>query len=905
MKHIHYKLLSFFGICVFLFQFISCQEDKISFNEEIRPILNKNCISCHGGVKQSGGFGMVFRENALRETESGVLAIIPGEPNESELVKRLRHNDPEIRMPMEAEPLKEEEIVLIEKWIEQGAEWEEHWAFISPNSIVPPAIDSSWVKNEIDQFVMKKLVDNKLIPSKVADPYTLIRRLSLDITGLPPTEDQVNRFLVDSSYQNYEQLADEMLASPKYGEHWASMWLDLARYADSRGYEKDSYRSIWQYRDWVIKAFNNDMPFDQFTVEQLAGDLLPNPNIDQLVATGFHRNSVSNDEGGSDNEEFRVASVIDRVNTTWEVWQGITMGCVQCHSHPYDPIKQEEFYSSYAFFNNSTDGDLPHDLPQLKTFAGEDSTDLEEVKSWIVKNASKEESNKWERIIRTKEPMIRPLLFSEFDNVSFQNRGDQDFMVVLGGAFIKLSDVDLRKIAQVYLQYYRNEKESTKVIVRKDSVNGEKIGEFDLGYARGWRNLTLSGTEIQQSNDITDVYLVFEGEKDEYKCTVDGILLTESLPGKSLEGYENIRTIVDALLIKKGEKNTAIVCENPEKFQRKTHIFLRGNWMVTGQEVTPSVPGIFDSIPADKPANRLSFAQWLVNGKNPLTARVITNRFWNKIFGKGLISTVEDFGSQGEAPSHPQLLDWMALKFSDDYKWSIKKLMKLIVMSNTYRQSSSVSTELLEKDPNNVLLARAPRVRLSAEQVRDQALMASGLLSDKMYGPSVMPTQPEGVWQVVYSGQSWKTSKGEDKYRRGLYTYLRRSSPYPSFITFDASNREFCLSRRIRTNTPLQALVTLNDSVYFETAQVLAKEMQDTSEDLKKQLEHGYQKLLFKPLSVEKSKILENLFHETYQYYEENEEEAKVVTGTDDIQLATLIIVANSLMNLDEVIVKS
>ncbi|WP_020527714.1 DUF1553 domain-containing protein [Flexithrix dorotheae] len=905
MKRIRYKLLSLIGCCVFLFQFISCQEDKISFNKEIRPILNKNCISCHGGVKQSGGFGMVFRENALKETESGVMAIVPGEPNKSEIIKRIRHHDPELRMPLEAEPLKEEEIELIEKWIAQGAEWEEHWAFIPPKSIQPPAIDSPWVKNEIDQFVMKKLVDNQITPSKVADPYTLIRRLSLDITGLPPTQDQVNRFLADSTYQNYERLADEMLNSPKYGEHWASMWLDLARYADSRGYEKDSYRSIWQYRDWVVKAFNSDMPFDQFTIEQLAGDLLPNPSIDQLIATGFHRNSVSNDEGGSDNEEFRVASVIDRVNTTWEVWQGITMGCVQCHSHPYDPIKLEEFYTSYAFFNNSTDGDLPHDLPQLRTFEGEDSTDLEEIKSWIVKNANEEESNKWERIIRTKEPMIRPLLFSDFDNVSFQNRGDQDFMVVLGGAFIKLSDVDLSKTAQVYLQYYRNDKEPAEVVVRKDSVNGEKIGEFELGYARGWGNLTLSGTEILQSNETTDLYLVFEGEKNEYKCTVDGILLTESLPGKNLEGYQHIQAMVDSLLIKKGGKSTAIVCENPEKFQRKTHVFMRGNWMVTGQEVTPAVPGIFDSIPANKTANRLSFAQWLVDGNNPLTSRVITNRFWNKIFGKGIISSVEDFGAQGEAPSHPELLDWLALKFSDDYQWSVKKLVKLIVMSNTYRQSSSVSPELLEKDPNNVFLARAPRVRLSAEQVRDQALMASGLLSDKMYGPSVMPTQPEGVWQVVYSGLSWKTSEGEDKYRRGLYTYLRRSSPYPSFITFDASNREFCLSRRIRTNTPLQALVTLNDSVYFETAQVLAKEMQNTSAELKEQLEHGYQKLLFKPLTKEKSQILETLFHETYQYYEENNEEAKIVTGTDDIQLAALIIVANSLMNLDEVIVKS
>lgn len=898
-----YQTIIYSSLIVFIL-FFSCQkEEKISFNQDIRPILNKNCLGCHGGVKQSGGLGLVFRENALGKTESGKFAIIPGNPKNSEMMHRIRHTDPEMRMPLDAPPLSEEEMALIEKWIKQGADWEEHWAYIKPAALSPPEINDPWIDNDIDKFIVRKIRAKDLTPSKRAEPNTLMRRLSFDITGLPPSNQLIEEFTADPSDSHYEKIVDKMLASPKYGEHWASMWLDLARYADSKGYEKDRPRTIWPYRDWVIKAFNNDMPFDQFTIEQLAGDLLPEPSSDQLIATAFHRNTVSNDEGGTDNEEFRIASLIDRVNTTWEVWQSVTMGCVQCHSHPYDPFTHKEYYESLAFFNNTTDADLPHDRPVFKAFKPEDAFKLQEIKEWITKIDSEKAAKKWERLIITNEPVIRPSGFAEMEGVINHNRGDQDFMQVYDKSYIKLADVDLKNAGYIFVHYRSVSQGGGSIEIHRNSLQGPVVGRIDLNAVQK-KGMKWAGTKITDAENTADLYFKFKNNQDGLMCYLDGFMLAPPISDHA-DGIENIISKIASLFNADASHTMPILAENIQGFRRKTHVFTRGNWLVKGDKVEETLPDILHDTLNKVERGRLGLAEWLVSEDNPLTARVTVNRFWNKIFGSGIVATLEDFGTQGDLPSHPELLDWLALKFSKDYAWSTKKLIKLIVMSSTYRQSAVVSPEHLEKDPSNRWLARAPRVRMSAEQIRDQALSISGLLSDKMYGPSVMPPQPEGLWKQVYIDFKWETSAGEDRYRRALYTFMRRSNPYPSFITFDAATREFCLSRRIRTNTPLQALVTLNDPVYMEAALALAKYMMAKGDDLDQQIREGYYQAMKKNISKEKLLTLSKLYAETLPHYKNNTEEASKVTGSHDPELASLTIVASALINLDEFITKS
>ena len=879
----------------------SCTEEKVDFNAQVRPILNKNCISCHGGVKQSGDFGLIFRENALQETKNGKIGIVPGHPEKSEMIARINHENPEMRMPLEREPLSKEEIDILTKWIKQGAEWQEHWAYIKPQEPEVTQTKSGWAKNEIDHFILNKIEENGLSPSEEANKYDLVRRVYLDLTGLPPTPKQVDDFVNDNSAQAFEALVDELLASPKYGEHWASMWLDLARFADSKGYEADRGRHIWKYRDWVIKAFNNDLPFDQFTIEQLAGDLLPEPSINQLIATAFHRNTLNNDEGGTDNEEYRVASVIDRVNTTWEVWQSTTMACVQCHSHPYDPIKMEEYYTSFAFFNNTSDWDVPAEHPLLKEFEAEDEAKLDEIKKWIAGRSTASESGKWEKFLLVGEPKLRPEDFEEVENVVHYNRAGQDHMRVYDGSYVKIKGVPLQDIDRIYLNYSQGSKDLGELWIRADSLKGPVIGKTTLTKTNGFTNIPI---RLTNHPGTADLYFQFKGRSDDYNGSIDGFLLGEKLPGDKDAEYQRVYQEIDEMLNAPFKNTTPIMIEKPETHSRQTNVFVRGNWLVKGDEVSPGIPALFTSEETGF-NNRLDMAKWLVSDENPLTGRVMVNRFWAKLFGKGLVATVEDFGTLGDYPSHPALLDWLALRFSGEWNWQVKKLLKTIVMSATYRQSSKVPAVAMEKDPDNKWLSRSPRVRLSAEQIRDQALAVSGLLSDKMYGPSVMPPQPDGVWTVVYSNATWNTSEGEDAYRRGLYTYTRRSSPYPSFITFDAAGREFCLSRRINTNTPLQALVTLNDPVYFEAAKNLAKQIREVKGDKKAKVEAAYDKVMGKMPTAGKTDILINLLEETEGYYKENEAEAYKLTGSEDLELATLTVMANALMNMDEFIVKN
>ena len=442
MKSKHYNIL-LLGLIIIIG--VSCNEERVDFNAQIRPILNKNCVSCHGGVRQNGGYDLIFEENALGKTKNDNIGIVPGNPGKSELIKRINHKDPEMRMPPESEPLKKEEIKLLTNWIKQGAQWDDHWAYINPKEIVVPKTESSWVNNEIDHFILQKIDAQGLKPSAEADKFDLVRRLYLDLTGLPPSLNQVKSFVNDTKSNAYENLVDTLLVSENYGEHWASMWLDLARYADSKGYEKDDGRQIWKYRD---------KPFDEFTIEQLAGDLLTDPSFDQLIATAFHRNTLNNDEGGTNNEEYRVAAVIDRVNTTFEVFQSTTMACVQCHSHPYEPIKHEEYYKSFAFFNNTSDWDISPEIPLLKELVSEDSVKLEEVKEWISKHSDAKEGNKWEQFVLVGEPKLRAEDFDSVQNVVHRNRTGQDYMVASNGSLIKIKNVDLNNINRIYFNIF-------------------------------------------------------------------------------------------------------------------------------------------------------------------------------------------------------------------------------------------------------------------------------------------------------------------------------------------------------------------------------------------------------------------------------------------------------------------
>jgi hypothetical protein len=888
-----------------------CKEPEIDFNTEIKPILNKHCISCHGGVKRNGNFSVLFRDEALDTTESGKRGIIPGDPDHSEMIRRITSTDPEERMPYKEEPLSENEIQLLKKWIRQGAPWGVHWAYVAPKAVPVPTTgrakegiysDKEWAKNEIDYFIHEKLKQEKLTPSGEASPEILIRRLYLDLIGLPPTDAEVEAYLKEESADAYERVVDHLLASPHFGEKWASWWLDMARYSDTKGYERDAGRTIWRYRDWVIRAFNSDMPFDQFTIEQLAGDLLPNPSDDQLVATAFHRNTMNNDEGGTEDEEFRVAAVIDRVGTTWEVWQSTTMACVQCHTHPYDPFLHEEYYKSMAFFNNTRDEDTQGEHPNLRTYQEEDEKKLEQIRQWIWERAGPERESAETLFLRTLEPKHHPHDFDEFLNGELI---DTKWLGIRSGGSARLRKIKLDGKASLYMNYWTGESGGS-LEIKKDGLNGEVIASVKLNKTKGARKIIA--VPLTAVSGRHDLYFVFHNagiSPEKPVCGIEWIALRDALPGKSHHAYDEMnRTFME--LLNAAVENTPVMIESNQEQFRPTHVFERGNWLAQGARVDPGVPASLNPFPNNEPANRLGFARWLFENDNPLTARSAVNRFWEQIFGQGIVETPEDFGTQGATPSHPELLDWMALRFKNDHRWSMKKLLKDIVMSATYRQDSYLTEEHIQKDPSNRFLARAPRLRLSAEQVRDQALAVSGLLSKKMFGKSVMPYQPAGIWNTVYNGESWNESDGEDAYRRSVYTYMKRTSPYPAFMMFDGSSREVCVSRRIRTNTPLQALVTLNDSSFIVAARHLALQMMSKGKTPREQIESGYRQMLGRSMPPKKLSIFVDLYKDAYQRYDTDKKASGKLTASEIASpaLAALTVVANGLLNLDEAMMK-
>ena len=890
-----------------LIYYFSSSKEKIDYNTQIKPIFNKKCIACHGGVKAKSNFSLLFREDALKPAKSGKYPIVPGYPGKSEMIRRITNNDPDERMPYKHDPLSKEEISILKKWIKQGAEWGEHWAYISVKKPELPDTKNKWVRNEIDQFIYQKLEEEKLKPSPEADKQTLLRRASLDLIGMPAEENIAKRYLNDNSDKAYENLIDGLLKSKRYGEKWTSMWLDLARYADTKGFEKDPGRNIWPYRDWLINAFNEDIPYDKFLIEQLAGDLLPDPTDAQYIATGFHRNTVTNDEGGTDNEEYRTAAVIDRVNTTWTALMSTTFGCVQCHSHPYDPIRHDEYYKFLAFFNNSRDCDSQEDYPLLRRFEKEDSIEALRIKEWLKQNGSDAEAKKFYRLLKTWEPVTTS--FERTDKYINAEQRETKWLLIRKRSDFRMTQIDLSD-KNYFLFRYKGYPTDGVWTIHLDSMNGSVWKTIKVPETKG--ESKIYGVDVDPVAGVHDLYFSYFSkklEKDDFTALIlDWFYFGQQFPGKGKEGYDSTFSSYMRLL-NKPVKTTPIMSENSPDLYRETNVFERGNWLVKGDKVKADIPKLFSPIQKNGTKDRMDLALWLTNKKHPLTARTMVNRLWEQIFGNGIVETLEDFGTQGAAPTHKELLDWLAWQFMNDDNWSMKKMIKTIVMSATYRQQSTVNDELLKKDPYNKFYARGPRVRLSAEQVRDQALCISGLISDKMYGPGIMPFQPKGIWNSPYSGEKWKQSSGEDQYRRGVYIYWKRTAAYPSMTTFDGTSREICTARRIRTNTPLQALVTLNDSAYIEMARNFAYRLQkETGKNVNDQIKRGYELATGHAIDEKDLSILEDLYKNALEKFDRDKDKTCEMIGVNDEhnnpETAALIVVTNAILNLDEVVTK-
>lgn len=885
--------------------FLAFRPNPVDYNTQIKPIINKKCISCHGGVKAKGGFSLLFREEALAATKSGKPAIIPGSPDESEFMRRITISDPEDRMPFKHDPLSKEEIDLFRRWIKEGVQWGLHWAYAPVKQETVPNISDNWIRNDIDRFILQRLQEEKLHPAADAAPEILRRRLALDIVGVPATDSLFPNLPAIFSNDNYEKAVDTLLASPRFGEKWASMWLDLSRYADTRGYEADRGRTIWRYRDWVIDAFNADKPYDIFLKEQMAGDLLPDPTDAQYIATAFHRNAMTNDEGGTDNEEFRTAAVMDRINTTWTGILGTSFSCVQCHSHPYDPFKHEDYYKFMAFFNNTRDEDTEAEYPLLRTFKTEDSATLIQVRDWLKSEVSEEKSKEYFRFLKTWQPTVNSLLCDEFKNAALVSSW---YAGLRKDGSCRLKKAPLQNGSALMFRYV-NWKPGAVWTIRLDSLNGAVLKTIPLANSNGnWKIETVSIPQIEGHRDLYFVYTNPQLKSfEETGVLFEWFRFTDPFPGKDKAGYDSAYARYQRLLNASTVVTTPILLENPAAQKRPTHVFERGNWLVKGPEVKPGIPALL-TIGEKQVNDRKDFADWLIDKKNPLTARVFVNRIWEQLFGYGIVETLEDFGSQGINPTHRELLDHLAWQFMYEDKWSIKKLIKRIVLSSTYRQTSVAPAELLQKDPYNKLYARGPRMRLSAEQIRDQALAISGILSTKMYGPGIMPYQPDGIWNSPYNGAQWIKSSGEDQYRRAVYIYWKRSAAYPSNVTFDAAGRQLCIARRIRTNTPLQALTLMNDPAYLDMARHFAYAMLDKGGSTELQIKKAYKIATGREAKKETIETFLKLHQSALTSFKADKERTCEMIGImnerNNPATAAMVVVMNTMMNLDEVVMK-
>lgn len=943
-------------MCVALFSHAGnaaeVSQPDVDFNRDVRPIFTGHCTACHGGVKQAADLSFVYRDAALGVVE-------PYDPDASYLIDRVISENPDERMPPSehGRGLTEAEVDTLRRWIAQGASWGKHWAYEEPQRHDADTLDpNQWCRAPIDRFILARLEAEELQPADAEIPSRWLRRAYLDLIGLPPTMEERSEFLrlLDAKGEvAYELVVDDLLASPHFGERWATVWLDQIRYADSKGLGMDGRRNIWKYRDWVIQAFNDDMPYDTFTIKQIAGDLLPNPSIDDRIATAAHRLTQTNEEGGTDDEEFRVAAVLDRVTTTWQAWQGTTFGCVQCHNHPYDPFLNEEFYEFTAFFNNTVDCDLGEDWPVVET--PEDPAQYE--RAGVLDNQIRSLTEQiWQR---RHEIAFRQDAWSPITSMTAETSNDTQAVVepVHGfaefhtvGTVSKDTDFDLRaalpkslrKVTAVRLTALPLD--PAKALA--DSEWGFVLSHIDVSVLREGEgeptSVKIASVVIDEPHPLQDpqrsirerpasgfsaytrihypreAVFIFERPVDVDEGAVLRVQLvhrSEALGAfpliirrghLSVTGDESMRDRLsaeeitsledqrDGLLAERREIKsieTPVLDERPAHLSRPTYTFVRGLFLDKGEKVSANTPDALPPLPEGAVANRLTLAKWLVSPENPLTARVAVNRYWARLFGTGIVGTEEDFGATGEPPSHPDLLDDLAVRFREDYRWSTKKLLRELVLSSTYRQSARIRDDLVERDRANRLLARGPRRPLPAEMVRDQSLALSGLLSDRLFGPPVHPPIPDGIWMPFVAGDRWATPKegDEDRYRRSIYTYTKRSIPYPTFAAFDAPTREFCTPRRLTSNTPIQALMVLNDAAFVECSQALADRLQQQEGTLADQLTFGFVACTCREPSESEVKVMLEAFRRISQR---------------DGETVAWQSLASTLLNLDEILTK-
>jgi len=991
----------------------------IEFNRDIRPILSDKCYTCHGPDQSNRRTKLRFdTETGAKQDLGGRFAIVPGDSEKSEMIRRITAKVPAMRMPpvWSSYRLSEHEIDLIRLWIQQGAKWEKHWSFIPPKRRpLPPVAHRDWPRNPIDNFVLARLEHEGLAPSPEADRERLIRRVTLDLTGLPPTPAEVDAFLNEASPAAYEKVVDRLLASPRYGERMAARWLDAARYADTNGYQTDGERSMWRWRDWVIDAFNRNMPFDQFTVDQIAGDMLPNAALPQKIATGFNRNHRGNGEGGIIPEEYAVEYVVDRVDTTATVWLGLTLGCARCHDHKYDPITQKEFYQVFAYFNNVPEsgrawkyGNSPPvvqaptpaqqaELAALETrLAAAESaftklkTELERAQSAWEKSDARSAQVDW-TITRGMVAQRRLAGRNLFDGKRSVEVGDvaqfgfydkftlsawirataptgaiitraEDVAEGEGyGLYLKDGKLKANLVKRWLDDALRVETEHTLELNQWHHVlmtyNGSRIADGVKIYIDGEpQKLKINLDELNQSFDTSEPLRVgagggpdnrFQGQMRDARvynvalapdevavaATDTPVNVIAQIPAEKRtraqsdkialyflerEAPPHIRSVWQQLITLRDQKQhligsfPTVMVMQERATPRDTFVLIRGAYDRPGEKVSPGLPAVLPPLPAGSANNRLGFAKWLVDPENPLTARVIVNRFWQMSFGVGLVKTVEDFGSQGEWPANLELLDWLATEFMRT-GWDVKAMQKLIFMSAAYRQSSKVTPELQQRDPENRLLARGPRVRLPAEMIRDQALAISGLLVEKIGGPSVKPYQPAGLWKEL-GGEDYNQDAGEGLYRRSLYTFWKRAVPPPSMVNFDAAGREACTVRETRTNTPLQALDLMNDPAYVEASRALAERMmRDGGTTPESRVAFAFRlATAHHPRAPELAILLDHFHRSLDRFRTDTQAAAKLASEgehprdatPDTSDLAAYTSVASLILNLDETVTK-
>ncbi len=1032
-------------------------ERPIDFQREIRPILSDNCFQCHGPDKETrmADLRLDTKEGALATRKSGS-PVTPGSASKSLIYQRITAaSKAQIMPPVHSRrTLTTGQKDLIRRWIEQGAPWKEHWAFVPPARPPLPAVTNvRWIRNPIDRFVLARLEAAGLQPAPEADRRTLARRASLDITGLPPTPDSVEAFVNDKAPKAYERYLDRLLESSHWGEHRARYWLDAARYADTHGIHVDNYREMWPYRDWVISAFNKNMPFDQFVIEQIAGDLLPNPNSAELVATGFHRCNPTSNEDGAIAEEFEAIYAKDRVDTTGAVFLGLTVGCATCHDHKFDPISQRDFYSLAAFFRNTEqgpfDGNIPDTPPIMPVPSAEDTPRWNQIKAeearlreriQSARSAAEEKFSEWldgkdrQKIRTPLEPADELVSVSAANGAPVLTIKGQQTELKLpdgitvgdahlpesqglhftGKSYLELPNVDMRadQPLSVALWFFLPKQEDSFIVASQTDRESKGRG-WSLELTRrtptvrlvgqGGRALTLSGLIIDRLEAGRWYHIAFsyDGKRtsDGFRMFLNGKSVYSQGSGKGgklngemrsfapflighmgdryfdggaiadLRIYDRTLTDEDASLLaqwpalqmarkketaqltaseRDGLKTYYFVREHSDSIDLTTelqelvaeklailrrspvthvqhekagvptaNVLYRGMYDQPRDKVPAATPSILPPMPASFPRNRMGLAKWLIAPNHPLTARVTVNRYWQEIFGAGIVRTADDFGAQGETPSHPELLDWLAVEFRES-GWDVKTFYKLILTSATYRQATTTTPLKLEKDADNRLLSRGPRFRMDAEMIRDYALFSSGLLSQKIGGPSVKPYQPDGVWEAVAmlgsNTRFYQRDSGDSLYRRSLYTFWKRSAPPPSLEIFNAPTRENCTVRRERTNTPLQALVTMNDVQYIEAARHLAEQaLQTEPRNPDKQLRFLAEHVLMRDLNEREFGIARTAYKEYLSFYDSRMNEARRLVSHGEskpdpslsaAELAALTMSANQFLNLDEVLVK-